>query len=234
MPRHVIVFVKSPGRRAHSVARRNLVVSFITGLLLALSTSGGILCERLARGDPNVVVAVGCAMAFTAWVLFLHTRHALSLEFSSSAARYRWSGSLFSSEERPFERTYRLRNDSVVVAQALGAFAGASIVYVATRFGPLAEIRWLSSRPALLVNDLIAVVAIIGLVWAIAMNLNTAIFAAVIASLTLFEVTAQRWRAIGGPAPFTMTVQHALVVQFGLIALGLLVSSSSVDQNRLG
>jgi len=219
----MIVFVESLALRARTLTLRTLALAFFCTLLLALNTSGGILCERLSLGSPHVAMAAGFAMAVSAGLLLLQTRRALSIQFRIRASSPSFSRSLFSSESSAGECVYRVQRSAIVGAQGLGALAGMAAVYALTRSGKLAGMPWLWARPTLLVNDLVAVVAIVLLVWSLASQLDTGLLVLALLLMSAFRWTAQDWCVDGAPVHFRVMVQHALVVQFAAVALLLLV-----------
>lgn len=54
MPPEIVVFVRSPATRARLIGLRILAASFLSGAFVTVTTSGGMVCERLSFGDPSV------------------------------------------------------------------------------------------------------------------------------------------------------------------------------------
>jgi hypothetical protein len=221
MPTDILVFVRAPSVRARRIGLRILMASFFAGALVTVTTSGGMLWERLSFGDPGVASAVGGGMLLSASLLLLLTQRVRVLAFRLAFDSLRTSP-LFTQQRLEGHVIYRMRGSTFLAAQLAGALTGASTVCAATHLGPLAATNWLSANPALLVNDVVAGGAILLLVWAIARNLDTRLLVTALLVLTAYHFTEGKWHVMGAPRAFLVTVQRALLVQFVAIALALI------------
>jgi len=102
---------------------------------------------------------------------------------------------------------------------AVGALAGIACVHLALRAGWIDGAPWLLERPAQLMNDLVAALATLGIVWACARGLDWRLLFGVLVALSLYRATAACWHL--DRAPFAMTVQELSFMQLLAMALAL-------------
>jgi hypothetical protein len=121
--------------------------------------------------------------------------------------------------------TFERMGTTTVLAQAAGAACGIVLVHFIVRQHFLAEVPWLSERPAQLVNDVAATAAALTLIWACARGLDARVLGAALILLTVYRLTASRWHLDHSPHGFQATVQQLVVFQFAASAFGLLVFS---------
>jgi len=168
-------------------------VAFLAGAALAVITSAGIVEERLSAGS------VGVGLFVNGFVL-------LASILSLGVVRRRASGAA-----------------NVLLAQTLGAIVGIAIVHLALRGGWIPRPSWLAERPAQLVNDGVAVLATLALVWACAHKLDLRLLVFALATVTLYKATGRFWHLDVPPGGFAVRVQDLVVAQVGATALALAI-----------
>lgn len=176
-------------------ATTSTLVALASGLLLALTTSGGILGERISGGDLRVAVAVNALVTVVSVVVLLVTL------------------------KRQLART----SVALPAAQVAGAALGIALVHLLVRYRLSADLPWLAEGPAQLVNDATAAAATLVLVWACARRLDVRVLLGAFVLVTAYRFTAGRWHLDHAPGGFVLTVQQLVVFQFGASALGLLL-----------
>ncbi len=174
--------------------------AFAMGLILALATSGAILEERVSAG--NVRVALLANLAITSVAIAL-------LAFASSGAA-----------ALPLAVMGHGRRIAIALPQVLGALAGILLVHAAVRRGAIAGAPWLCEQPGQLVNDAVAVFAILAVLWGCARDLDSRWLALALVVVTAYRATALHWHLDRPPHGFQATVQELIVAQFVGVALG--------------
>jgi hypothetical protein len=174
--------------------------AFAMGLILALATSGAILEERVSAGSVRVALLANLAITSVAITL---------LAFASSGAA-----------ALPLAVTGHARRIAVALPQILGALAGILLVHAAVRRGAIAGPPWLCEQPAQLVNDAVAVFAILAVLWGCARDLDSRWLALALVVVTVYRATALHWHLDRPPHGFQATVQELIVAQFIAVALG--------------
>jgi hypothetical protein len=169
---------------------------FTAGVALALVASGGLLAQRLSRGDVRAAVVAQALVTCAALALF--------------------QGQIRKMTESALVRAACLR------AQAVGAVFGIVLAHGllhASRYGAL---PWLSEEPAQFVNDVVAVFAPIAVVWACARRPpSTAVLAITLGLVTSYRMTGFMWHLDG--ATFTTSVQDLVARESASSALGITV-----------
>jgi hypothetical protein len=110
---------------------------------------------------------------------------------------------------------------SSAVPQIVGAALGIVAVHLCLRLGWIAGAPWLSERPAQLVNDAVAVLATLGVVWACAKGLDLRLLVVTLVLLTAYRATGRFWHLDAAPHPFVLSVQDLVLAQFGGVAAAL-------------
>jgi hypothetical protein len=169
---------------------------FTAGVALALVASGGVVAQRLSRGDVRAAVAAQALVTIAAILVFqAQIRRLVSELFSTRAC---------------------------LVAQVVGAACGIVIAHSAlhaTRYGAL---PWLSERPAQFVNDAVAVFAPMAVIWASARRPpSTMILAVTLGLVTAYRMTAFLWHL--DDATFALPIQDLVAREFAGSALGITV-----------
>ncbi len=202
------VLVDSWPERARRFARRMLVAAFVTGLLLAIATSGAIVGERLTGGSVRLaLLADSIVLAIAVLAMALVSRSGLVL---------------FGSVVDSVERLARLRLGLVVLMQALGAAIGIAIVHLLLR--RLVNVPcWFSERPAQFVNDAVAICGALLSIWACAQRrLALIALGAMFLLLLAYGATASRWHLDHPALTFTASIQELVAAQVIATATGLL------------
>jgi hypothetical protein len=177
----------------HPVPAAAPVAAFFAGGALALVTSGGIVEERLSSGSLDRGVVVNALMTVASIGLLVLV-------------------------QRRVPRTRR-----VLIAQAFGALLGILGVHLALRSGVIAGAPWLSERPAQLVNDVVAVFAVLAVVWACAERLDWRLLAAAALLVVLYRATGKLWHLDVAPHGFVVSVQDLVMAQCVGAAVALLL-----------
>jgi len=176
-------------------------VGFAAGLLLALLTSVGIAGERVTAGSPAVAIlanAVATVAAVVALVLTLRVRTtALSA------------------------RDDRARSLLLLGPQLLGAAVGIALVHLALHASVFGASRVLVERPAQYVNDAVAVMALLAVIWgASARPFGIVCVVGGAALVTAYAATASSWHL--DPMTFrAATVQQFVAAQFVAAAIAV-------------
>lgn len=211
---HVPTPVTSSRPRRTDAMRPGIACGVLSGLLVAVISSAGILAERVARGDARVVMAA-TATAAVAAVLVLATTFRPFLTPPSEA------------DDVPTARPARWPS-RVMGAQALGALLGVAIVHLALRGSSLRACGWLCEQPRQLVNDLAAVFGALALVWG-CVRRPVGPFAsfAGVAIAALYALTSPQWHLDGWSAEAlhgafsSISVQMAVLAQIACTAVGV-------------
>ena len=162
------------------------------GAFLGVVTSGGIVVERLSSGSPNVAVVVKRAIISVAAILLL----ALVQRHVPLSA-------------------------PVASTELFGAAAGVALVHVTLRAGLIDRPYWLSERPPQLVNDAVAVLSLLVIVWACTRRLNLRLLVVALFVLTLYRITGPSWHLDAPPLAFALSVQDIVIGQLVAAALAL-------------
>jgi hypothetical protein len=190
------------------LARRAAWLAFGAGLLLATFTSAGIAGERVSAGSARVALAANAAATLASIVVLTLTARALSTGLASSG------------------HDARSRSWAVAILQIAGAGVGVALVHLALRGIGHGSSHELVERPAQFVNDAVAVLAILCVVWGAASQPVDLVRVLVGASMVLFYVaTAQRWH-VDSIRFHGTTVQQLVGLEFTGVAIGIAVYRS--------
>ncbi len=165
--------------------------AFLAGATLAVVTSGGIVEERLSAGSPHVGIVVNALVTFAS-ILTLGLLH----------------------RRAPLVA-------GVMVPQVAGAVLSVLGIHLALRWGWIAGAPWLAERPAQLVNDAVAVLATLTVLWACANRLDLRLLVVALAVLSAYRATGSLWHLDAAPHGFTVTVQDLVIAQLACAALAL-------------
>jgi hypothetical protein len=184
-----------PGQRA-------VWLAFGAGLLLATFTSAGIAGERVSAGSLGVALVANAAATLAALVVASLTARARSSDDAHSCSA---------------------RSKLVVALQVVGAAVGVAVVHLALRALESGHSSALVERPAQFMNDGVAVLAILFVVWgATSEPIALARVVAGTALVLLYVATASRWHL--DPMRFHgATVQQLVGLEFTGAAIGLAV-----------
>jgi hypothetical protein len=185
------------------VSPTTVASAFVAGTALGLVTSGGIVEERLSTGNPIVALAVNAAVSGAAILLLALFQRRLPL-----------SPALF-------------------VSQTLGAAISVLLVHVAVRSGFVVAPYWLAERPPQLVNDAVAVVSTLLLVWACARRFDLRFLIGALALVTAYRVTSRFWHLDLPPHPFALRVQDIVLLQFTAAAIALPLYRQATRARRM-
>lgn len=125
----------------------------------------------------------------------------------------------------------------VVLAQVLGAFFGIFVVhrllgvYVLDR---LPWLSWMEERPPQLVNDAVAALGVLLLVWAFAERMFVRGVVAGLALVAVYRRTAEMWHLDRAPHGFELTVQQLVAAQFVSVAVAIFVFHTGYGLARSG
>jgi hypothetical protein len=184
-------------------AHRAAWLAFGAGLLLAIFTSAGIVGERVTAGSLRAALAANATATFAATAVVTMTARALS-----------------NGEASP-DHDARLRLWLVAILQVIGAGAGVAMVHLALRATRLGSSHDLVERPAQFVNDAVAVLAILCVVWgatAQPIQLERVILGA--SMVLLYLATAPRWH-VDAISFHGTTVQQLVALEFTAVAIGV-------------
>jgi len=177
--------------RRSPVRSTALASVFVAGTGLGLVTSAGIVEERLSAGSPAVAVVVNALVSGSAILVLALVQR-------------------------------RVHLSSLIVAwQLLGAVVGVLLVHLAVRAGAVPTPYWLAERPPQLVNDTVAVLSTLLLVWACAQRLDLRVLLTALLLVTGYRVTAGLWHLDLPPHGFALRVQDIVIAQFVAAALAL-------------
>jgi hypothetical protein len=179
-------------RPPRSEALANPFLATALGAGLAIVTSAGIVGERLSSGSLRAALASNALMTGTAIVVLAAVRG----KPDSSARRSLWP-------------------------LAIGGAIGIVAVHAALRLGFVAIPPWMSERPAQLVNDAVAVLALLLVVRASARGFDPAGLAFALGLLTVYRLTGATWHLDVSPRTFAVSVQTAVVAHVVAAALAL-------------
>lgn len=167
--------------------------SLAAGFVLAVVACGGVVAERLSRGDMRIALAAHVILTI-AVIAMVKT-------------------------ERRTPAGVALGSSTFAV-QLVGAAAGIVLVHCVLRSIWLGVLPWLSERPGQLVNDAVAVVAPLALVRASCRRPpSTPIFLSTFAFVTVYRLTACFWHFDAGH--FTCTIQDLVTAEIAGSALGI-------------
>ena len=117
----------------------------------------------------------------------------------------------------------RLRPLFILGAQVSGALCGVALIHLLLRASGLPALSWMSSSPAELVNDAIAVGGALTAVWACSSReLRLDWLWAMLCVLLLYRHTTPLWHLDHPPQLFRATVQELVAAQFIALTTGLL------------
>jgi hypothetical protein len=166
-------------------------IGLVTGFAVAMVACGGILAQRLSRGDLKAALVAHLLLT----VAVLGVMRAERPEAREASA-------------------YKL------VAQILGATGGIVVAHAALRTSPSLALPWLSERPAQFVNDAVAVFAPLTVVWAANRRPpNTRVLVSTLVLVTFYRATSFMWHL--DAASFTYTVQDFVTGEFAGSAIGV-------------
>jgi hypothetical protein len=207
-----IVFPSIPERRRR-FTWRTVAASLGVGWLVALATSAGIAGERLTRAALPMVVLANAVATLAGVLAIVVTMRPMVV--------------LFDGDERP----PKLHTFAVLGAQLVGAAAGIATVHLVVRHEVLPIAPWLSERPAQWMNDTVAVLGLLSIVWACARGLDARLFVLALVGVTLYRVTAPLWHVDHAPGAFPISIQQLVVAQFVAAALALGVFRASDNRS---
>jgi hypothetical protein len=195
------------------------MAAFGVGLLLSLTTSGGIAEERVTCGAFDVALVANAAATLAAFLAVVPTMRRMLVSFAE----------LRDNDEVP-ARVFRLHPLVLLVPQLLGAGAGIVVVHLWLRHEALSALPWLSERPAQFVNDIVAVSGLLALVWATATGLDARLLVLAFVGVTLYRLTSPMWHLDRAPNGFQSSVQELVVAQFVAAAVALGLVRASLDR----
>jgi hypothetical protein len=197
-------------------ALRMTMAAFGVGLLLSLTTSGGIAEERVTCGAFDVALVANAAATLAALLAVVPTMRRTLVSFAE-----------LRDHDEGRARVFRLHPLALFVPHLLGAAAGIVVVHLWLRHEVLSALPWLSERPAQFVNDIVAVSGLLALVWAAANGLDARFLVLAFAGVTLYRFTSPMWHLDHAPNGFQSSVQELVVAQFvgAAVALGLFRAS---------
>jgi hypothetical protein len=167
-------------------------VGLVTGFAVAMIACGGILSQRLSRGDLKT--------AFVAHVLLT-----IAVLAALRSERVTARDECFSPK---------------LVAQFVGGIAGIVVAHCILQSSGLGAVPWLSERPAQFVNDVVAVFAPLAIVRAANRRPpSTLVLVITLALVTAYRATGFWWHL--DAARFSYTVQDFVTGEFASSALGI-------------
>jgi hypothetical protein len=168
-----------------------LAYLFVAGTALGLVTSVGIVEERLSAGSPTIALVVNALVSGSALLVLALVQR-----------------------RRPL-------SVEVITSELLGAATGVLLVHAAVRGGLVSAPYWLAERPPQLVNDVVAVLSTLLLVWACARRVDLRFLVGALLVVTAYRATAGLWHLDLPPRPFALRVQDIVIMQFVAAALAL-------------
>lgn len=190
--------------RVHAFVRRVVAIAFVTGLVLALVSSGCIVLDRtLGLGSAR--------FAFASSVIVVGmSALAMALGFRSRATTFTVDD----------QRT-RVRSGVILVPQLAGVVVGILLVHLTLRC--VSTSPWLDEHPRQFVNDVVATFGIVAVLHACAERaLKLVPLAAGLTATTMYSATATLWHVDRPPHAFEIGVQELVLVQVTCVAIALL------------
>lgn len=168
--------------------------TFTAGFVLAMVTCGGLLAQRVSRGDVHVAAIAHIILTCAVMLFAYGVRHYRELELSEVAPR--------------------------IALQLVGAGLGIAVAHGMLQSSSLGAAPWLCERPLQLVNDAVAVFVPIALVWAATRRPpNTSVLVATLVIVTIYRLTGTYWHLDAGA--FQHTVQELVTIELAGAALGV-------------
>jgi len=194
-------------KRARRFARRSLGLAYCCGLLLAGTTSAGVVAERLLGGSIHAALSVDVIVLGVAILAMTFTSRPLVTSFGDADAH----------------AVARLRSSVVLLPQLLGVLCGIALVHLALRYSCFSALWWMSERPAQFVNDGVAALGTLTAVWACASRpLRMCLLLEMVGLLLLYRATGQHWHVDRAPRVFQASIQELVAAQVIAAATGLL------------
>jgi len=164
----------------------------LAGFAIAVVASGGIVLQRLTRGDVKTALFGHVLLTITVLAVMCSDRE---LEPSS----------FFSPR---------------LALQVVGATTGIVVAHCLLRASKLGAVPWLSERPGQFVNDAVAVFAPLAIVWAAKRRPpNTVVLVSTLTLVTAYRATGSMWHL--DTAAFSYTVQDFVTGELAGSALGI-------------
>jgi hypothetical protein len=194
--------------RARRFATRNLGLAYCCGLLLSITTSAGVVAERILGGNLQAALGVDVLVLGVAILAMTLTSRPL-VTFFSDIEEPRW--------------LVRLRASALLLPQLLGVLSGVALVHLALRFSDFSALQWMSERPAQFVNDAVAALGTLAAVWACASRpLRMYLLLQMLGLLLLYRATGRHWHMDHSPYVFRTSIQELVAAQVIAAATGLL------------
>jgi len=176
--------------------------------LLSITTSAGVVAERLLGGNIQAALSVDVIVLGVAILAMTLTSRPLST-FFGNAEDARW--------------LVRLRSGLVLLPQLIGVLSGVALVHLSLRYSGFSALKWMSERPAQFVNDGVAALGTLAAVWACASKpLRMCLLLEMLGLLLLYHATGQHWHADHAPHAFRASIQELVAAQVIAAATGLL------------
>jgi len=165
-------------------------------MALALVASGGVLAQRLSRGD--VRTALIAQLLATSVALFVF-RAQIRRQNEATNGRL-----------------------ACLALQCVGASCGIVTAHALLHASPYGALPWLSEQPAQFVNDAVAVFAPLAVIWAsVRRPPKTAVLVLTLGVVTAYRVTAFLWHH--DAATFALPVQDLVSREFAGSAIGITI-----------
>jgi hypothetical protein len=178
--------------------------TFVAGAVLGLVVSAGIVEERVSIGSPSIALVVNVVVSASALLVLALVQR-----------------------RRPL-------TSEAVVLELLGALTGVLLVHLAVGAGVVQAPYWLAEQPPQLVNDLVAVLSTLLLVWACAGRIDLRFLLGALILVTTYRATAGHWHLDLPPRPFALRVQDIVIMQFVGAALALPLYRHMTRLRRVG
>jgi hypothetical protein len=194
--------------RARHFATRSLWLAYCCGLLLSITTSAGVVAERLLGGNVEAALSVDVAVLGVAILAMTLTSRPLATFFGDTEDA-NW--------------LVRLRSGAVLLPQLLGVLSGIALVHLSLRYSGFSALQWMSERPAQFINDAVAALGTLAAVWACASRpLRMCLLLEMLGLLLLYRATGQHWHVDHAPRVFRASIQELVAAQVIAAATGLL------------
>ncbi len=199
---------RSIAERAHRFAMRSVALAYCCGLLLSLTTSAGVVAERLLGGNIQAALSADVIVLGVAIVAVTLTSRPL-VTFFGDTSDASW--------------LVRLRARVLIGPQLLGVVSGVALVHISLRYSGFSALQWMSERPAQFVNDAVAALGTLAAVWACASKpVRTYLLLEMFGLLLLYRATGHLWHLDRAPHVFRASIQELVAAQVIAAATGLL------------
>lgn len=180
-----------------------IVCFSLVACVLGVVTSGGLVLERMAQGDLRVALLVNAVTTVAVLVVA------------------RWNAEIRARRPRAASDR-KSRAVRVALGQGAGAAFAVALVHATLRLVHDPSLAWMNEGVAQLVNDAVAVGALLSVAWAASRRPpRLGHLAGALALVTAYRASAACWHLDRAPHGFAITIQQLVVAQFVAAALAV-------------